>query len=576
MRSGQGKSGRRMIERRAVPVGGRVALLTSLGEARLHVIRIGRALEIGQVALHTSPARETVRAARTEGGVVALRALQGNVCPRQRESGGGVIKAAAGPVRRVMALLAGLREPRLHVIRIGRALEIRQVALHTSSTREAVRATRAECRVMALRALQRSMRPGQGKSGRRVIESRTLPGGRAVALLAGLRESGLHVIRIGRALEIGQVALHTSSTREAVRATRAECRVMTLRALQRSMRPGQREPGRAVIEGRAVPVRRAVALFTSLREPGLDVIGIGRALEIGQVALHACRAAKAVGAARTEGRVMALRALQRSVRSRQRESCRRVIKRCASPGRCAVALLAGLREARLHVIWSGCLLEIRQMAADASRVRVRQVVIVVRMALTALQAGMRAGQREARRGVIEGGVIPGRRVMALLASRWETRLHVIGTGRILEVLHVARCAVGCRSHKLAVGVALGASHVGVRTGQRELRKSIVVKRCRIPRAGVVTSLASRREASLRVRRIISLVEVRHVAAAAGCRRPRELSTRVAGIAIQSRVRAHQRKARNRKVVKLRAHPVVHGVALIAPRGELESDVVQAG
>ena len=128
--------------------------------------------------------------------------------------------------------------------------------------------------------------------------------------------------------------------------------------------------------------------------------------------------------------------------------------------------------------------------------------------------------------------------MALLASGREAGLHVIWTGRILEVLHVARRAVGCGSDKLAVRVALGAGHIGVRTGQGELRKCIVVEGRRIPRAGVVTSLASRWEAGLRMRRIIGLVEVRHMAAAAGRRRANELSSCVAGIAVQGRVSAH--------------------------------------
>ena len=166
--------------------------------------------------------------------------------------------------------------------------------------------------------------------------------------------------------------------------------------------------------------------------------------------------------------------------------------------------------------------------------------------------------------------------MALLATRGETRLHVIRTGRVLEILHVARRAVGCCSDKLAVRVALRAGHIGVRAGQWELRKSIVVESRRIPSAGVVTSLASVRESSLRMRRIVGLVEVRHVAAAAGCRRARELSSGVAGIAVQGRVRSHQRKARDRKMVELRPHPVVHRVTLVAACGELESDVIQPG
>ena len=79
------------------------------------------------------------------------------------------------------------------------------------------------------------------------------------------------------------------------------------------------------------------------------------------------------------------------MRTGQRESCRGVIKAGPRPCSGVVALLASLREARLYVIRSGGLLEIRQMAAHASRVRIRQVVVVVRMALTALQAGVRPG-----------------------------------------------------------------------------------------------------------------------------------------------------------------------------------------
>ena len=49
-----------------------------------------------------------------------------------------------------------------------------------------------------------------------------------------------------------------------------------------------------------------------------------------------------------------------------------------------MALRAGLREAGLHVIWLGRALEVLQMAADASRIRAGQVVIVVDVTLHAL------------------------------------------------------------------------------------------------------------------------------------------------------------------------------------------------
>ena len=67
-----------------------------------------------------------------------------------------------------------------------------------------------------------------------------------------------------------------------------------------------------------------------------------------------------------------------------------------------MALLAGLRESRLHVIRIGRALEILQVATDAGRIRAGQVVVVVDVALRALHGGVRPGQREARRRVIEG------------------------------------------------------------------------------------------------------------------------------------------------------------------------------
>ncbi len=50
----------------------------------------------------------------------------------------------------------------------------------------------------------------QRETGSRVIEGRACPRGRVVALGAGLREAGLHVIRLRRALEILQVAADAS------------------------------------------------------------------------------------------------------------------------------------------------------------------------------------------------------------------------------------------------------------------------------------------------------------------------------------------------------------------------------
>ena len=185
-----------MVEIRARPRGRVVALRTGLREAGLHVIRLGRALEILQVAADTSriSAGQVVVAVH-----VAAGAGDGRVRPGQREPGGRVIEGRIAPGRRRMALLASLREIRLHVIRIGRALEVLQVAAHARG----VRVGQAVIPVhVALRALQRRVCAGQREARCGVVETRARPRRGVVALLAGLREVRLYVVRLRCPLEI--------------------------------------------------------------------------------------------------------------------------------------------------------------------------------------------------------------------------------------------------------------------------------------------------------------------------------------------------------------------------------------
>ena len=165
--------------------------------------------------------------------------------------------------------------------------------------------------------------------------------------------------------------------------------------------------------------------------------------------------------------------------------------------------------------------------------------------------------------------------MALLARLRESRLHVVWVGRAVEILDMARGAIGGRAHKLPVDVALRAGNGRVCARQLELRKHVVVESRRIPRGGTVAGLAAGREARLRVRRIVRLVEIRHVAADASGRCSHELVASVAGVAVQSRVGAGQGKARELQMVELRAHPVVHRVARLAGGRQIQSDVVNA-
>jgi len=220
-------------------------------------------------------------------------------------------------------------------------------------------------------------------------------------------------------------------------------------------------------------------------------------------------------------------------------------------------------------------LEVLEVATDARRVRRRQVVVPVHVALAALDCGVCAGKREARGRVIERRTGPVRRRVALLARRRETRLHVIRIGCAIEIFYMARCAIRRSSHELVVDMALRAGNAGMSAGQRKFGECSVIECRRIPRAHVVAEPASCREAGLRVWRIVGFIEVRHVAAHAGRRRAHKFSAGVAGVAVERGMRAHQRETRELQVIELRAHPVVHGVALLAGDGQVQRNVINA-
>lgn len=97
----------------------------------------------------------------------------------------------------------------------------------------------------------------------------------------------------------------------------------------------------------------------------------------------------------------------------------------------------------------------------------------------------------------------------------------------------------------------------------------------IPGAAVVAGLASGREAGLRVRRIVGLVEVREVAANTSRRRSRKLPAGVARAAIEIGVCPDQGESGELQVIELRAHPIVHRVALLAGGGQIQRNVIDA-
>jgi hypothetical protein len=253
-----------------------------------------------------------------------------------------VVKGAAAPTGGVVALLAGLGEIGSDVARVGRALKVRQVTRNASATGQVIRARRAVCGVVALRALQGGMRAGQGEAGAGVVEGCSQPVSRAVALVAGLREIRSQVTWVGRISIIRHVASDAGTTGQAVSARRTISGVVTLGALKGGMRAGQGKACCGVIERCSTPVSRVVALLAGLGEIRLHVVGTIRSLKVAQVATHASSVGQVVRPRRAKCGVVALRALQAGMSTGQGEAGRCVIELGRAPGRSVVTLIASL------------------------------------------------------------------------------------------------------------------------------------------------------------------------------------------------------------------------------------------
>ena len=94
------------------------------------------------------------------------------------------------------------------------------------------------------------------------------------------------------------------------------------------------------------------------------------------------------------------------------------------------------RESRLYVVWTGGAVVIRHVAQVAGATG--QVVVVIHVALGALQVRVPIREQESRRGVIEHSRNPGGRVVTYLARSRKSRRHVVGICRAVVVGHVTR------------------------------------------------------------------------------------------------------------------------------------------
>jgi len=201
---------------------------------------------------------------------------------------------------------------------------------------------------VAQTALHVDVRPGQRKCGLRMVKRGGLPSRSCVTHVAGLRDSGGKVIRIGRTLVVLHVARHARGC------CQTEITVgVTLIALQLGVSASQWETHRAVIEICRRPGRRGVTILAGLRQSQSKVAGIVGLLKIRQVTAHTRRRRPFILSAHVTGY-----AIQSRVHARQGKArVLQVIEFRAQPGVDRVALLALRREPRRNVIRFGGLLK---------------------------------------------------------------------------------------------------------------------------------------------------------------------------------------------------------------------------
>src|SRR5690606_27801910 len=135
---------------------------------------------------------------------------------------------------------------------------------------------------VALVAVHVLVRAVQGPARRGVIEAARRPAVGRVALRAVRRELRLLVVRLRRAVVIREVAGITAGGRA------REPVGVALHAVHAGVLAREREVGDVVIEGSVVPGTFVMALCAIRREARRDVIGIRRAVVVGQVAGLAC------------------------------------------------------------------------------------------------------------------------------------------------------------------------------------------------------------------------------------------------------------------------------------------------
>jgi hypothetical protein len=393
-----------VVERRAVPIRGRVTHGTIRRKPRCHVIRRRGALHVLQMAGHA------IRAQRRELIVHMTRgARHRRVFARQRKLSRVVIERRSVPVRRRVAQRAIRRESGRHVIRGRRSLLVLQV------TRHAVRAQRRELIIdVASSAGHGGVLARERELRRAVVERRARPVRSGVAQRAIRRKPSRHVIRGRCSLHVFQV------TRYAVRAQRRELIVdVASGAGHRSVLAGERETSAAVIERRTGPVGRRVAQRAILWETRRHVIR-------GRCSLHVFQVARNAGCAEIRELIVHVTrcAGHANMSAGKRKLSQIVVEVSNCPAGCVVTLRTVLRKSGRHMVRVGAAREIFGVATEA--VRRCSLKAAARMTTGARQLLVNTGQGEVREpGMVEIRNLPLDLVMARFASGWKSRSCVI-------------------------------------------------------------------------------------------------------------------------------------------------------
>jgi hypothetical protein len=142
-----------------------------------------------------------------------------------------------------------------------------------------------------------------------------------------------------------------------------------------------------------------------------------------------------------------------------------------------------------------------------------ELVVAIRMAGLALHCSVSARQGEFRRGMVEGCRLPGRGGMTGLTSLTEVSRHVVRVRRSCKICRVALVAIRIDQLIVAICMARLARRRQMGASQRKFRRA-VIKRCRLPRCGGVTSLTVLAEVPcnvVRVRRSCKICRVTLIA-----------------------------------------------------------------